>query len=73
MALPAVMLIVATGAVAPPVLALHGLPPVDLSTAARGGVVGLGLLSTFAATAFGQYGAARVEIASAGVIINIGL
>lgn len=71
LAVPAVMLIVATVAVAPLALALHGLPPVGLSPTAWAGIVGQGLLSTFAATAAWQYGAARVDSASAGIFINI--
>jgi drug/metabolite transporter (DMT)-like permease len=71
LAVPAVMLIVATATVIPLALALHGLPPIRLSPVAWSGIVGQGLLSTFAATAAWQYGAARVDSASAGVFINI--
>lgn len=71
LAVPAVMLIVATAAVAPLAVALHGWPPVHLSVGAWGGIVGQGLLSTFAATAAWQFGAARVDSASAGIFINI--
>jgi drug/metabolite transporter (DMT)-like permease len=71
LAVPAVMLIVATAAVAPLAVALHGWPPVRLSVAAWMGIVGQGLLSTFAATAAWQYGASRVDSASAGIFINI--
>jgi drug/metabolite transporter (DMT)-like permease len=71
LAVPAVMLIVATATVIPLALALHGLPPIRLRPVAWSGIVGQGLLSTFAATAAWQYGAARVDSASAGVFINI--
>lgn len=71
LAVPAVMLIVATVTVTPLAVALHGLPPVDLSPVAWAGIVGQGLLSTFVATAAWQYGAARVDSASAGIFINI--
>jgi drug/metabolite transporter (DMT)-like permease len=71
LAVSAVMLIVATATVAPLALALHGLPPINLSPTAWSGIVGQGLLSTFAATVAWQYGAARVDSASAGVFINV--
>lgn len=71
LAVPAVMLIAAAVAVTPLALTLHGLPPIKLSPTAWFGIVGQGLLSTFAATAAWQYGAARVDSASAGVFINI--
>ncbi len=71
LAVPAVTLVVATIVILPVALMLHGLPPVRISPVAWGGIVGQGLLSTFAATAAWQYGAARVESASAGVFINI--
>ncbi len=71
MAVPAVMLIVATLAILPVALLRHGLPPIELSPVAWSGIVGQGLLSTFVATAAWQYGAARVDSASAGVFINI--
>ncbi len=71
MAVPAVTLIVATAAVLPIALMLHGPPPLALSGIAWSGIVGQGLLSTFVATAAWQYGATRVDSASAGVFINI--
>jgi len=71
MAVPAVMLIVATVAILPIALLLHGAPPLALSPIAWGGVIGQGLLSTFVATAAWQYGASRVDSASAGVFINL--
>ncbi|GGB15767.1 hypothetical protein GCM10011380_01540 [Sphingomonas metalli] len=71
LAVPAVTLVVATAVVLPVALLLHGLPPVRLSAVAWGGMVGQGVLSTFIATAAWQYGAARVDSASAGVFINI--
>lgn len=71
MAVPAVMLIVATVAILPVALVLHGPPPIALSAVAWSGIVGQGLLSTFVATAAWQYGASRVDSATAGVFINI--
>ncbi|MFS0771565.1 DMT family transporter [Sphingomonas sp. 1P08PE] len=71
LAVPAVTLVVAMLTILPIALALHGVPPVRLSAAAWGGILGQGLLSTFVATAAWQYGAARVDSASAGVFINI--
>lgn len=71
MAVPSVMLIVATIAILPIALLLHGPPPLALSPVAWSGIVGQGLLSTFVATAAWQYGSARVDSASAGVFINI--
>jgi drug/metabolite transporter (DMT)-like permease len=71
LAVPAVMLIVAAATVAPLTLALHGLPPLALSSTAWLGILGQGLLSTFAATAAWQFGAARVDSATAGVFINM--
>jgi drug/metabolite transporter (DMT)-like permease len=71
MAVSAVTLVVATLTVLPVALLLHGLPSLSLSAVAWGGIVGQGLLSTFLATAAWQYGASRVESASAGVFINI--
>ncbi|WP_267435348.1 EamA family transporter, partial [Sphingomonas sp. GM_Shp_1] len=71
MAVPAVTLVVATLTVLPVALLLHGAPPLALSPVAWSGIIGQGLLSTFLATAAWQYGAARVDSASAGVFINI--
>ncbi|MDP1025928.1 DMT family transporter [Sphingomonas sp. KR1UV-12] len=71
LAVPAVTLVVATAVILPIALLLHGAPPVRLSAVAWGGIMGQGLLSTFIATAAWQYGAARVDSASAGVFINI--
>ncbi|MET4897837.1 DMT family transporter [Sphingomonadaceae bacterium jetA1] len=71
LAVPAVMMIVAGLTVAPLAIGLHGLPPLRLSAIAWSGIIGQGLLATFAATAAWQYGAARVDSASAGVFINI--
>lgn len=71
MAVPAVTLVVATITVLPIALLLHGAPPLALGAVTWGGIVGQGLLSTFVATAAWQYGAARVDSASAGVFINI--
>nr|WP_277872732.1 DMT family transporter [Sphingomonas ginsenosidivorax] len=71
MAVPAVMLIVATAAILPVALLLHGPPPLALSPVAWSGIVGQGLLSTFVATAAWQYGASRLDSATAGVFINI--
>ena len=71
MAVPAVTLIVATATVLPVALVLHGAPPLAFGPVAWGGIVGQGLLSTFLATAAWQYGASRVDSASAGVFINI--
>jgi len=71
MAVPSVTLVVATATVLPVALLLHGAPPLALGTVAWSGIVGQGLLSTFLATAAWQYGAARVDSASAGVFINI--
>ncbi|KQU56149.1 transporter [Sphingomonas sp. Leaf339] len=71
LAVPSVMLIVATITVAPVAVAMRGLPPVNLSAVAWLGIVGQGLLSTFVATVAWQYGAARVDSASAGIFINI--
>lgn len=71
MGVSAVTLIVATLTVLPIALLLHGLPPLALSGTAWGGIVGQGLFSTFLATAAWQYGASRVDSASAGVFINI--
>jgi drug/metabolite transporter (DMT)-like permease len=71
MAVPAVTLVVATATILPIALLLHGMPPLAIGAVAWGGIVGQGLLSTFLATAAWQYGAARVDSASAGVFINI--
>lgn len=71
MAVPAVTLVVATVTILPIALLLHGMPPLGIGAVAWGGIVGQGLLSTFLATAAWQYGAARVDSASAGVFINI--
>ena len=71
MAVPAVTLVVATATILPIALFLHGAPPLALSTSAWAGILGQGLLSTFLATAAWQYGATRVDSASAGVFINI--
>lgn len=71
MSVPAVTLIVATLTVLPIALLIHGAPPLALSPVAWSGIIGQGLLSTFLATAAWQYGAARVDSASAGVFINI--
>jgi drug/metabolite transporter (DMT)-like permease len=71
MGVSAVTLIVATLTVLPVALLLHGPPPIALSGVAWGGIIGQGLLSTFLATAAWQYGASRVDSASAGVFINV--
>jgi drug/metabolite transporter (DMT)-like permease len=71
MAVPAVVVIVATLTIAPIALVMHGAPSLALSPAAWTGIVGQGLFSTFLATAAWQYGASRVDAASAGVFINI--
>ncbi|WP_420140522.1 DMT family transporter [Sphingomonas sp.] len=71
LAVPAVTLLVATAAVLPIALLLHGPPRLDLSATAWAGLIGQGLLATFVATAAWQYGAARVGSASAGVFINL--
>jgi drug/metabolite transporter (DMT)-like permease len=71
MAVPAVTLVIATAAIVPVALLMHGLPPLALSKVAWSGIVGQGLFSTFLATAAWQYGATRVDSASAGVFINI--
>ena len=70
-AVSAVTLVVATLTVLPIALLLHGRPPLALGAVAWSGIIGQGLLSTFLATAAWQYGAARVDSASAGVFINI--
>ncbi|MDI1363798.1 MAG: DMT family transporter, partial [bacterium] len=70
LAIPAVTMIVAAATVLPIAL-FHGPPRLDLSPAAWGGVLGLGVLSTLLATVAWQYGSARVGAASAGVFINI--
>ncbi len=71
MAVPAVTLVVAMLVILPIALVLHGPPPIGLTAVAWGGILGQGLLSTFVATVAWQYGAARVDSASAGVFINI--
>jgi drug/metabolite transporter (DMT)-like permease len=71
MAVSAVTVVVATITVLPIALILHGLPPLVLGPVAWTGIIGQGLLSTFLATVAWQYGAARVDSASAGVFINI--
>jgi drug/metabolite transporter (DMT)-like permease len=71
LALPSVLLIVATLAVLPIALVMHGPPKLDLSGVAWTGVIGQGVLSTFVATAAWQLGSARVDSASAGIFINI--
>ncbi|WP_298092203.1 DMT family transporter [uncultured Sphingomonas sp.] len=71
LAVPAVTLVVALLAILPVALALHGPPSLAIGPVAWTGIVGQGLLSTFFATAAWQYGAARVDSASAGVFINI--
>ncbi|MBB4087733.1 DMT family transporter [Sphingomonas carotinifaciens] len=71
LAVPAVTLVVALLAILPVALVLHGPPSLAIGTVAWSGIIGQGLLSTFFATAAWQYGAARVDSASAGVFINI--
>lgn len=71
MGLPCVTVVVATAAILPVTLILHGVPRLDLSAAAWAGIAGQGLFSTVLATAAWNYGAARVEAAAAGVFINI--
>jgi len=71
MAVPAVTVVVAAITIAPIALLLHGAPPLHLSAAAWGGIMGQGLLSTFLATVAWNVGAARVGSAAAGVFINI--
>ncbi|WP_174273205.1 DMT family transporter [Sphingomonas bacterium] len=71
LAVASVTILIATAAILPIVLLLHGPPPLALSRVAWGGVLGQGLLSTFLATAAWGYGAARVGSASAGVFINL--
>lgn len=71
MALPAVTVIVATVAILPIALFMHGAPRLDLSPAAWAGIVGQGVFATLLATAAWQFGSARVGAASAGVFINI--
>ncbi|MEH3106839.1 MAG: DMT family transporter [Sphingomonas fennica] len=71
MGLPCVTVVVATAAILPVTLILHGPPRLDLSAAAWAGIVGQGVFSTVLATAAWSYGAARVDSAQAGVFINI--
>ncbi|WP_242151977.1 DMT family transporter [Sphingomonas sp. BAUL-RG-20F-R05-02] len=71
MAVPAVTVVIAAITVLPIALLLHGAPPLHVSAAAWGGIVGQGLLSTFLATVAWNVGAARVGSAAAGVFINI--
>jgi len=71
MAVPAVTVVIAAITVLPIALLLHGAPPLHMSAAAWGGIVGQGLLSTFLATVAWNVGAARVGSAAAGVFINI--
>ena len=71
MALPAVTIVVGTLAVLPVALAMQGMPDLRLSAPAWVGIVGQGLISTLFATAAWQYGAARIDSASAGVFINL--
>lgn len=71
LAVPAVTLVVALLAILPVALVLHGPPSLVIGPVAWSGIIGQGLLSTFFATAAWQYGAARVDSASAGVFINI--
>jgi drug/metabolite transporter (DMT)-like permease len=71
MAMPAVTVVIATLAILPIALIMHGVPRLDVSPAAWAGVVGQGLLSTLLATAAWQFGASRVGSATAGVFINL--
>jgi len=71
MAIPAVTVIVATAAILPIALVMHGPPNLDLSPGAWAGIIGQGVFATLLATAAWQFGAARVGAASAGVFINI--
>jgi drug/metabolite transporter (DMT)-like permease len=71
MAVPAVTVIVATVAILPIALLMHGAPKLDLSPITWTAIVAQGALSTLFATAAWQYGLARVGSASAGVFINI--
>lgn len=71
MAVPAVALLIATAIVAPIAFALHGAPPLALSTPNWIGIAGSGLLATLLATAAWSFGAAHVDSASAGVFINL--
>ncbi|NIJ07871.1 drug/metabolite transporter (DMT)-like permease [Sphingomonas vulcanisoli] len=71
MAVPSVALLMSTLFVAPISFALHGPPPLALSTTSWIGIVGSGLLSTLLATAAWSFGAAHVDSASAGVFINL--
>lgn len=71
MAVPAVTVVIAAITILPVALLLHGAPPLHVSAAAWGGIVGQGLLSTFLATVAWNVGAGRVGSAAAGVFINI--
>jgi drug/metabolite transporter (DMT)-like permease len=71
MAVPSVTVVIAAITVLPIALVLHGAPPLHVSAAAWGGIVGQGLLSTFLATVAWNVGAGRVGSAAAGVFINI--
>jgi Predicted permease, DMT superfamily len=69
--LTAVTVVIAALTVLPIALLMHGAPKLDLSPAAWGGILGLGVFSTLLATAAWQFGSSRVGAASAGVFINI--
>jgi drug/metabolite transporter (DMT)-like permease len=71
MALPAVTIVIATAAILPVALVMHGAPRLDFSAGAWAGIVGQGVLSTLLATACWQYGLTRVGSATAGVFVNI--
>jgi len=71
MAIPAVTVVVAAFTVLPIALFMHGPPRLDLSPPVWAAIVGQGVLATLVATVAWQYGAARVDAASAGVFINI--
>jgi len=71
MAIPAVTVVVAAFTVLPIALFMHGPPRLDLSPPVWAAIAGQGVLATLVATVAWQYGAARVDAASAGVFINI--
>jgi drug/metabolite transporter (DMT)-like permease len=71
MAVPAVSIIIATATILPISWLMHGPPKLDISLAAWISIAFQGVLSTLAATAAWQFGAARVGSANAGVFINI--
>jgi drug/metabolite transporter (DMT)-like permease len=71
MAVPAVVVVVATLVLLPIAVVMHGPPKLGLSPAVWGSLIVQGVLCTFLATAAWQFGMGKVGATAAGVFINI--